>query len=78
MTEDFDRNGFLDAMAAFRAYLCSRAFWIGVAIFLFLLFPLLRMTGGTGGRYSIRKTRKPKKKSFRYRQGKIRYTKRRF
>lgn len=69
VTEDFARNGFLDAMAGFRTYLCSRAFWISVGIFLLLLIPFLRMTGGTGGRYGIRSARRRKK---------VRYTKRRF
>ena len=76
--EAYARSEFLDAMRAFRDYLCSRAFWISVAVFLLLLFPVLRMTGGTGGRYGIRDTRKPKPRRRRYKQGKIRYTKRRF
>ncbi len=69
VTESYTRNGFLDAMVAFRGYLCSRAFWIAVAIFLLLLLPFLRMTAGTGGRYGIRSTRRRKK---------IHYKKRRY
>ncbi len=69
VTEDFTRSGFLNGMAAFRAYLCSRAFWIGVVIFVVLLILFLRMTGTRGGRYGIRSTR---------RKSKVRYTKRRY
>ena len=79
VTKAYERSGFLDAMNTFRAYLCGRAFWISVAVFLLLLFPVLRMTRGTGGRYGIRDTRKPKpRRRRRYKQSKIRYTKRRF
>ncbi len=70
VTENFARNGFLGAMVTFRNYLCSRAFWIGVVIFVALLIPILRITGGTRGRYGIRSARRRNKK--------IRYTKRRF
>ncbi len=70
VTEAFARNGFLDAMMGFRAYLCSRAFWIGAGVFVALLIPFLYMTASTGGRYGIRSARRRKKK--------IRYTKRRY
>ncbi len=66
VTEDFARSGFLDGLMAFRAYLCSRAFWITVAVFLALLLPYLKLTAGTRGRYSIRSKRK--RKTVRYRK----------
>ncbi len=69
VTEDFARSGFLDGLMAFRSYLCSRAFWISVAVFLALLLPYLKLTAGTRGRYGIRSTRKRRA---------IRYTKRHF
>ncbi len=69
VTEDFERSRFLDGLTSFRGYLCSRAFWISVAVFVSLLLPFLHMTGGTGGRYGIRSTRRRKK---------IRYKKRRY
>ncbi len=69
VTEDYKQNGFLRAMMGFRDYLCSRAFWITVPVFLALLLPFLRMTAGTGGRYGIRSARRHKK---------IRYTRRRY
>ncbi len=69
VTEDFARNGFLDAMMGFRAYLLSRAFWIAVVVFLLLLLPFLRMTSPTHGRYGLRSARRRKK---------IKYTKRKY
>ncbi len=69
VTEDFARNGFLDGMMAFRAYLTSRAFLLAIPIFLALLLPFLHATGATHGRYGIRSAR---------RRRKIRYTKRRY
>ncbi len=69
VTENFSRNGFLDGMVAFRAYLTSRAFWITLPVFVVLLLVFLRATGGTGGRYGLRSARKRRR---------IRYTKRRY
>ncbi len=66
--EDFARSSFLDGLMGFREYLCSRAFWIAVMVFLALLLPFLHMTSPTKGRYGIRSTRRRR----------IRYTKRRY
>ncbi len=68
VTEDFDKSLLLGGMMAFRDYLCSRAFWITLFVFVILLLLFLRLTGGPGGRYGIRSTK---------RRG-IRYVKRHF
>ncbi len=69
VTEDFERNAFVGGMMAFRTYLCGRAFWIGVGIFVVLLLPFLHMTSPTHGRYGIRSA---------HRRRRVRYTKRRY
>ncbi len=56
--EDFARSGFLDGMMAFRGYLCSRAFWISVPVFLLMLLPFLHMTSPRHGRYGLRSVRR--------------------
>ncbi len=77
VTEDFSRSAFLGAMMAFRDYLCSRAFWITVGVFILLLLPFLRMTVRMGGWRGLRSARR--RRRIRYgRRRKIRYAKRRY
>ncbi len=56
--EDFARNGFLDGMQRFRAYLVSRTFIASVICFVVLLLLFLRMTRSRGGRYGLRTVRR--------------------
>lgn len=54
VTEAFARNGFLDFLASFRAYLTSRAFIATLAIFVILILIYLRQTTGPGKRYRVK------------------------
>lgn len=58
VTEDFARNGFLDAMKSFRGYLGGRAFISSVVIFAVLLALYLRTILGPGRRFGNRITRR--------------------
>ncbi len=62
VTEDYARNGFLDAMMAFRGYLTSRPFFLSIIVFLALALPFLRATAATHGRYSVHSARRRKVK----------------
>ena len=57
VTESFARNGFLNGLMSFRAYLTSRPCLISVILFLLMLLVYLRMTTGPGGRYGIKRRR---------------------
>ena len=67
VTEDYQRNGFLDAMMAFRGYLTSRPFLLAIVVFLALALPFLRATATRGGRYSVHSARRRKIKYHRRR-----------
>ena len=64
VTEDFARNGFLDGMQSFRAYLGSRAFISAVIIFLILLLLYLRLVTGPGKRFGTRLNRRRRTKRY--------------
>ncbi len=66
--EAFARNGFLNALDGFKAYLCSRTFVITVIIFVGLLVLYLKYTRGPGGRYTAKQTyRPPRRKNKKFR-----------
>ena len=69
VTEDFKRNGFLNALGLFKGYLMGRSFWLAIPIFAIMLLPYLYATGSSRGRYGLRTVQRRKR---------IRYIKRHF
>ena len=69
VTEDFKRNGFLNALGLFKGYLMGRSFWFAIPIFAIMLLPYLYATGSSRGRYGLRTVQRRKR---------IRYIKRHF
>lgn len=68
VTEDFQRNGFLQGMEMFKNYLTSRTFVATAVCFAVMLVVYLRWTSGPGGRYTSKDAyRTPKRKKKRLR-----------
>lgn len=62
VTEDFERNGFLQLMEGMRNYLTSRTFIATAICFVVLLVIYLHWISGPGGRYTSRDAYQPKKR----------------
>lgn len=62
----FEKNGFLNFLTGFKAYMMSRPFVISLVIFALFLALYLRYTTGPGSRYTVKQSYRPPK---RYKKG---------